>query len=73
MTVRMRHTRSHTNNRRSHHKLAKPAISKDEAGNSHLRHRVSMATGSYRGRKVIDLNQKLEKKMKKVSDKTARS
>ena len=70
MTVRMRHTRSHTNNRRSHIKLAKPAISKDEQGNSHMRHRVSMATGTYRGRKVIDLNQKLEKKMKKVANKT---
>ena len=70
MTVRMRHTRSQTNNRRSHIKLAKPAISKDSEGNSHMRHRVSMATGTYRGRKVIDLNAKLEKKMKKVADKT---
>lgn len=35
-----------------------------------MRHRVSQATGTYRGRKVIDLNAKLEKKMKKVSDKT---
>lgn len=71
MTVRMRHTRGHTNNRRSHHKLAKPALTKDEAGNSRMRHRVSMATGTYRGRKVLDLNAKIEKKMKKVSDKTA--
>jgi hypothetical protein len=30
-----------------------------------------MATGSYRGRKVLDLNAKIEKKMKKVSDKTS--
>lgn len=67
----MRHTRSQTNSRRSHHKIDKPALSKDEAGNSHLRHRVSMATGSYRGRKVLNLNAKIEKKMKKVSDKTA--
>ncbi len=35
-----------------------------------MRHRVSMATGSYRGRKVINLNAKLERKTKKVSDKT---
>lgn len=70
MTVRMRHTRGHTNNRRSQIKLAKPAISKDGEGNTHIRHRVSMATGSYRGRKVVDLNAKLERKAKKISDKT---
>lgn len=68
MVVRMRHTRSHTNNRRSHHKLEKPALSKDEAGNPHLRHRVSAATGSYRGRKVIDLTSKLDKAARKAKE-----
>lgn len=63
----MRHTRSHTKNRRSHHALSKPALTKDEAGNVHLRHRVSKATGTYRGRKVVDLSAKLEKRAKKVS------
>jgi len=73
MTVRMRHTRSHTNNRRSHHKLVKPALSQDEAGNTHLRHRVSATTGSYRGRKVVDLTAKLEKRAKKTKEReTAR-
>ena len=62
MVVRMRHTRSHTKNRRSHHALSKPALSKDEAGNAHLRHRLSKVTGSYRGRKVVDLSAKLEKR-----------
>ena len=66
MTVRMRHTRSHTKNRRSHHALAKPALSKDESGNFHLRHRLSSATGSYRGRKVVDQTAKLDKKAKKA-------
>lgn len=66
MVVRMRHTRSHTKNRRAHHALAKPAVTKDEAGNVHLRHRVSKATGTYRGRKVIDLTAKLEKRAKKA-------
>jgi large subunit ribosomal protein L32 len=70
MVVRMRHTRSHTKNRRSHHALSKPALSKDEAGNPHLRHRLSATTGSYRGRKVVDLSAKLEKKTKKVSAST---
>lgn len=64
MTVRMRHTRSHTNNRRSHHKLANPAIVK-ESGSAHLRHRLNPTTGSYRGRKVVDLTLKLEKKAKR--------
>jgi ribosomal protein L32 len=69
MTVRMRHTRSHTKNRRSHHKLAKPALSKDESGHFHLRHRITQATGTYRGRKVIDLSAKLVKKTSKIKEK----
>lgn len=66
MVVRMRHTRAHTKNRRSHHALSKPALGKDEAGNPHLRHRLSKMTGTYRGRKVIDLTAKLEKQARKV-------
>ncbi len=65
MVVRMRHTRSHTANRRSHHRLASPALTKDEAGSPHLRHRVSKITGVYRGRQVIDLNKALDKKARK--------
>ncbi len=65
MTVRMRHTKSHTKNRRSHHALANPAVSKDEAGNLHMRHRLS-AAGSYRGRKVLDLTAAVEKKARKM-------
>ena len=60
MTVRMRHTRSHTKNRRSHHALAEPALSKDEHGHIHLRHRLSKESGNYRGRKIIDLTAKLK-------------
>lgn len=67
MVVRMRHTRSHTKNRRSHHALAKPALSKDEAGNPHLRHRMSPTTGSYRGRNVVNMTAKLDRKAAKVS------
>ena len=65
----MRHTRSHTKNRRSHHALAKPTLSKDEAGHAHLRHRLSKESGSYRGRKVIDLSAKLDKKVQKMKGK----
>jgi ribosomal protein L32 len=72
MTVRMRHTRSHTNNRRSHHKLENPALTKDESGNARLRHRLSPTTGVYRGRKVLDMSAKVEKKMAKKKEETAK-
>lgn len=65
MTVRMRHTRGHSNNRRSHHSLKKPALTRDEAGSLHLRHRLSPETGAYRGRKVINTLAKVEKKLAK--------
>ncbi|MBX4189405.1 50S ribosomal protein L32 [Candidatus Parcubacteria bacterium] len=53
MVVRMRHTRSHTANRRSHHSLKNPALSKESTGAVHLRHRANPKTGTYRGRKVV--------------------
>ncbi|MGB3922223.1 MAG: 50S ribosomal protein L32 [Minisyncoccia bacterium] len=67
MVVRMRHTRAHTRNRRSHHALSKPALSKDESGNFHLRHRMS-PQGSYRGKKIVDLTAKLDRKAKKAKE-----
>ncbi len=72
MVVRMRHTRSHTKNRRSHHALSKPALTKDEAGNPYLRHRVSKITGSYRGRKVTNPGAKLERRAAKKTKVAAR-
>ncbi|MDB5254540.1 MAG: rpmF [Parcubacteria group bacterium] len=68
MTVRMRHTRSHTNNRRSHHALAKPALT-TEAGSVHMRHRMSPTTGMYRGRKVVDMGAKATRKAEKSKEK----
>jgi ribosomal protein L32 len=68
MVVRMRHTRAHRDNRRSHHALENPSITKDvKSGVSHLRHRMSLQTGEYRGRKVVDVTAKLEKRAKKAS------
>lgn len=50
MSVRMRHTRSHTNNRRSHHALSDVATVVDkESGALRLSHRLDETTGMYRG------------------------
>ena len=67
MVVRMRHTKSQRNNTRSHHRLFNPAVTVDKATNvPHLRHRASLVTGQYKGRVVIDIQAKLEKKAKKA-------
>ena len=67
MSVRMRHTRGHTRNRRSHHSLTEPRLSKDpETGELHVRHRVNMTTGRYRGRLVIDVAKREAKKAEKA-------
>ena len=72
MVVRMRATKSHRNNRRSHIRLSSPAIT-HEAGSSvaHMRHRASLVTGKYKGRVVIDMQAKLDKKAKKAKARTA--
>ncbi len=62
----MRHTRAQRGNTRSHHALSKPPVTVDKSGNPHLRHRASLVTGEYRGRKVIDTEAKLLKKAKKM-------
>jgi large subunit ribosomal protein L32 len=54
MSIRMRHTRGHTGNRRSHHALSQINIIKDkESGNLRLPHRVDEATGMYRGKQIF--------------------
>lgn len=53
MSIRMRHTRGHTNNRRSHHALSATKVVKDkESGNMRLPHRLDEATGMYRGKQI---------------------
>ena len=64
MVVRMRHTKSQRNNRRSHMKAQNPAVVMDKESNSpQMRHRVNPSTGKYRGRQVLDLNKKVAKKL----------
>ncbi|HEU5114781.1 MAG TPA: 50S ribosomal protein L32 [Candidatus Paceibacterota bacterium] len=69
MVVRMRATRSHRNNRRSHHALKNPALTVDtNTGTVHLRHRASAITGKYKGITVIDMEKKAAKKAKKTKE-----
>jgi ribosomal protein L32 len=71
MVVRMRHTRSHTKNRRSHHKLKNVPITKDADGLPHLKHRMNPTTGKYKGRVVIDMIAKNARKAAKKKEKAA--
>ena len=53
MSIRMRHTRGHTGNRRSHHALSATKVIKDkESGNLRLPHHLDEATGMYRGKQI---------------------
>ena len=54
MVVRMRHTRAHTANRRSHHALKAQVLSVCECGGMRLSHRACASCGRYKGRVVID-------------------
>ncbi len=66
MVVRMRSTKSHRNNRRSHDSLSFPAITMDKSTNvPHMRHRASLVTGMYKGRVVIDVQKKITKRAKR--------
>jgi large subunit ribosomal protein L32 len=66
----MRHTRAHTGNRRSHHKLAKGGYSKcPDCGQPVMQHTVCMNCGKYKGRQVLNVHAALEKKEKKAKAK----
>ena len=56
MVIRMRHTRSHTANRRSHHALKAPSMAVCKNCESHHRpHHMCLNCGFYKGRVVLDL------------------
>ncbi|MDP6387808.1 MAG: 50S ribosomal protein L32 [Candidatus Pacebacteria bacterium] len=66
----MRHTKGHTGNRRSHHALKEQRLSLcPDCKAPHNRHSICGACGRYRGRVVIDMTAKLEKKQAKIKDK----
>ncbi len=58
----MRHTSSHTRNRRSHHALKNRVIVKDkESGALRLPHRLDESTGMYRGKQILPKKEVKEK------------
>jgi len=66
MVVRMRVTKGHRNNRRSHHGLKMPRLSKcANCGAWHKPHCVCPECGQYRGRMVVDVVAKQAKKLAK--------
>ena len=70
MSVRMRVTRAHTGNRRSHHALKEPRLSTCAKCNAqHLRHRMCPQCGEYRGREVVNVVAKQESRMKRREEK----
>ena len=53
MSIRMRHTKGHTANRRSHHALEATKVVVDkESGNLRLPHHIDEVTGMYRGKQI---------------------
>ncbi|NTV44460.1 MAG: 50S ribosomal protein L32 [Candidatus Yonathbacteria bacterium] len=70
MTVRMRHTRAHTGNRRSHHAISAPHISTCvHCGAPHMRHRMCPTCGTYRGHEVVDVVAKKERTIARAKTK----
>ena len=62
-------TRSHRNNRRSHHALTGARLSKcGNCGAPHKSHAICMSCGSYNGRKVLDLAAKATAKASKKAE-----
>jgi large subunit ribosomal protein L32 len=66
MVIRMRHTRAHTGNRRSHHALKAKVFTKcSNCSQTKETHVVCGNCGFYRGRLIIDVVKKAEKKQAK--------
>lgn len=72
MVIRMRHTRSHTANRRSHHALKAPAVAVcKNCGASHRPHHMCLNCGFYNGRLVLDLLAKKKAREERMAAKKA--
>ena len=56
MVIRMRHTRAHTANRRSHHALKAPTLAVcSNCSAKHRPHHMCLECGHYKGRMVVDM------------------
>ena len=73
MVIRMRHTRAHTKNRRSHHGLKEPVLSKcSNCGESHRPHHMCLECGFYNGKQVMDLESLKTKRDARIQSKKER-
>ena len=69
MSVRMRHTRSHTRNRRSHHALKERRFGTcPNCATPHMWHYACLNCGQYRGKEVINVSKRIEKKERKIKE-----
>jgi len=70
MVIRMRHTRAHTKNRRSHHGLDMPTLAVcSNCGSHHRPHHMCQACGFYKDRMVIDMQAKTDKRTERMTAK----
>ena len=70
MVVRMRHTRAHTANRRSHHHVDGPRLTEcSKCKSSHVKHHACGVCGTYRGKEVLNVMKEVEKKTKRTAAK----
>lgn len=70
MVIRMRHTRAHTANRRSHHALKEPTLVVcSNCGAKHRPHHMCLECGFYKGRMVVDMSAKKEAREERLNAK----
>ena len=73
MVIRMRHNRSQTKQRRSHHALKTPTLQVcSNCGENHRPHHMCLSCGFYNGRQVLDLQAKAEKRTARMKAKQDR-
>ncbi|MCU0660483.1 MAG: 50S ribosomal protein L32 [Candidatus Pacebacteria bacterium] len=73
MVVRMRHTRAHTANRRSHHAIKATLMTTCEnCGAKNLNHTICKYCGFYKGRNVMNKLAKVEKSQAKAKKTSAK-